>query len=213
MPTMAGKAPTAGIVLAAGTSTRFGTFKLLQPLGERVLLEWVLDTCLHSKLERIFLVLGYKRAEIMDALAETKKHPRLCIVFNQDYLRGQSTSLRAGLNATKGQFPSVMFILGDQPLIDAKNLDMLLERFWHSDKNICVPFHNNRRGNPVIFSEKFYPQIENICGDLGAREIIDNNAEDVLRIDLSEPSFFHDVDTREDIKQVSAYIDIEAKAK
>ena len=201
------KAPTAGIVLAAGTSTRFGTFKLLQPLGDKFLLEWVLDTCLDSKLERIFLVLGYKQDEITRALAHTIKHPRLSIVYNSNYQNGQSTSLRAGLNEIKGFFPSVMFILGDQPLIDNRTLNAILERYWHSPKSICAPFFNNRRGNPVIFSEKFYSQIERIGGDKGAREIIEHNAKDVLRIDLNQPSFFYDVDTRKDMQQVSAFID------
>ncbi len=196
------KAPTAGIVLAAGMSSRFGKLKQLQAVDGKPLLEWTLDACLGSQLEHIFLVLGYRRQTILNALPQKIRHPRLTIVFNPHYENGQSTSLHAGIHAIKDAYPSAMFVLGDQPLIDSGTLNVLLERFWASGKNICVPFYNNRRGNPVIFSKKYYAQINSIGGDVGARRIVENNPDQVLSIALSRRSFFYDVDTIEDVKQM-----------
>ncbi|MBW2611008.1 MAG: nucleotidyltransferase family protein [Deltaproteobacteria bacterium] len=198
------KTPTAGIVLAAGTSSRFGKLKQLQVIDEKSLLEWTLDACLGSQLEHIFVVLGFRREKIIQALSRKFRNPRITVVFNPDYRNGQSTSLHAGIHAAKHAYSSVMFVLGDQPFIDCVTLDILLERFLASGKNICVPFYNGKRGNPVIFSKKFYAEITHIEGDVGARRIIDDNPSQVLSIALSRPSFFYDVDTIEDIEKMCA---------
>jgi len=206
---MDNKTPTAGIVLAAGTSSRFGKIKQLQTIKGKPLIEWVLDACLGSQLERVFLVLGYKHKEILRVLAGKIRHTGLDIVINPDYGKGQSTSLRAGIKAVKDDFPSAMFVLGDQPLIDAQTLNLLIKRFRSSEKNICVPFYDDKRGNPVIFSNKYYAGISGIQGDEGARRIIDNNPDQVLRVVLSRPSFFYDVDIPEDLEQIGGLTDCE----
>jgi molybdenum cofactor cytidylyltransferase len=196
------KKPTAGIILAAGMSTRFGRLKQIQAIDGKPLLEWAIDACLGSNLERIFLVLGFRRQEILRVLASKIRHPRLDVIFNTHYRNGQSTSLHAGINAVKDSFPSAMFVLGDQPLIDAPTLDFLLERFWSSRKSICAPFFNNKRGNPVIFSNEYYTEIAGIEGDVGARRIIEDNPGQVLSVPLRRLSFFYDVDTQEDVKNI-----------
>lgn len=198
------KSPTAGIVLAAGTSSRFGKLKQLQMIEGKPLLEWTLDACLGSRLDHLFVVLGCKQEKIVQALSRTFRNPRITVVFNPDYKNGQSTSLHTGIRAAEHAYPSIMFVLGDQPCIDCVTLDVLLERFWASEKNICVPFYNNQRGNPAIFSKKFYAEISHIEGDVGARRIIDDNPSQVLSIALSRPSFFYDVDTVEDIEKMCA---------
>lgn len=200
------KKPTAGIVLAAGTSTRFGKLKQLHAIDGKPLLEWAIDACLGSHLERIFLVLGYRRQEILSALNNKIRHSRLDVIFNPHYRNGQSTSLHAGINAVKDSFPSAMFVLGDQPLIDALTLDFLLKRFWSSKKSICAPFFNNKRGNPVIFSKEHYSEITGIEGDVGARRIIEDNPDQVLRVSMRRPSFFYDVDTQEDVEKIDTRI-------
>ena len=196
------KKPTAGIILAAGMSTRFGRLKQVQAIDGKPLLEWAIDACLGSNLERIFLVLGFRRQEILGVLASKIRHPRLDVIFNAHYRNGQSSSLHAGINAVKDSFPSAMFVLGDQPLIDAPTLDFLLERFWSSRKSICAPFFNNKRGNPVIFSNEYYTEIAGIEGDVGARRIIEDNPSQVLSVPLRRRSFFYDVDTQEDVKNI-----------
>ena len=196
------KKPTAGIILAAGMSTRFGRLKQVQAIDGKPLLEWAIDACLGSNLERIFLVLGFRRQEILRVLASKIRHPRLDVIFNAHYRNGQSSSLHAGINAVKDSFPSAMFVLGDQPLIDAPTLDFLLERFWSSRKSICAPFFNNKRGNPVIFSNEYYTEIAGIEGDVGARRIIEDNPGQVLSVPLRRLSFFYDVDTQEDVKNI-----------
>lgn len=198
---MTGKKPTAGIVLAAGMSRRFGKPKQLEKLRGKPILDWTLEACFNSQLERIFLVLGHYHQEIVDSLPDKIRHPRLTVVINQNYHKGQSTSLKAGIVEIGDTFKSAMFILGDQPMINSSELNLMLSKYWVSGKNICVPFYRNVRGNPTIFSRLFYDDICSISGDVGARKIIMDHPNEVLWIELKRPSFFHDIDNEKDLEE------------
>ncbi len=203
---MTRKKPTAGIVLAAGMSSRFGRPKQLMALGGKTVLEWILSACLDSRLESIYLILGYAYQEIKKTISEKIKDPRLNILVNQNYRKGQSTSLQTGIREIRNTHPSAMFILGDQPFIDSKTINHLLACFWASEKNICVPFFQKKRGNPVIFNALFYDKINNIRGDIGARGIIEDHPDHILRVPVMRPSFFHDIDTKKDFEKAQSLI-------
>lgn len=203
---MVRKKPTAGIVLAAGMSSRFGRPKQLMALGGKTVLEWILSACLDSRLESIYLILGYAYQEIKKTISEKIKDPRLNILVNQNYRKGQSTSLQTGIREIRNTHPSAMFILGDQPFIDSKTINHLLACFWASEKNICVPFFQKKRGNPVIFNALFYDKINNIRGDIGARGIIEDHPDHILRVPVMRPSFFHDIDTKKDFEKAQSLI-------
>lgn len=194
------KKPTAGVILAAGSSTRIGSPKQLLKLKGKYLIERVLDAALDSKLETIFLVLGHEFQKIQQALGPKIRDPRLELLVNYQYQKGLSKSLRCGLERVKDTYPSVMFLLGDQPLIHSKMIDHLLEAFWLGDQEICVPIHQGRRGNPVIFSRKIYPELEKLEGDKGARDLIQAQIDRVLFVEMKEPLLFFDIDTEEDLK-------------
>jgi molybdenum cofactor cytidylyltransferase len=203
---MVKKKPTAGIVLAAGMSSRFGRPKQLLELGGRPVIEWTLKACLDSQLESIYLILGYKHLQILKKISKEIRCSLRNIIVNNNYKSGQSTSLQAGIRAIGDAYPSAMFILGDQPFIDSPTINHLLERFWVSGKNICVPFYQKKRGNPVIFSTLFYDKINSIKGDIGARGIIEDHPGHILSVPVKRLSFFHDIDTQRDFEKAQAFI-------
>jgi molybdenum cofactor cytidylyltransferase len=194
--------PTAGIILAAGESKRFGRPKQLLRLNDRCLIEWVLAAALHSKLSRIVLVLGYAHQEILQTIREKWQHSKLSIEINPDFKKGQSHSLRAGLSKVKDDFPAVMFLLGDQPMLNAATINILMERFWADDRDICVPIYRGKRKTPAIFGRRFYPHLMDIKGDTGARQLIDDNPDRVLTVEVDNPICFFDIDTRQDFENL-----------
>lgn len=196
------KKPTAGIILAAGESIRFGKPKQLLKIKNRYLIEWVLDAALGSRLKKIILVLGYEHQKILQALGIKARHPILQVVVNHQYKQGQSASVQTGVLKTRDIFPSLMFLLGDQPLLESETIDYLLEQFWSSDKDICVPVHHGKRGNPTIFSHKFYGQLQEIQGDMGGREIIERHPDRVLEVEVDNPDCFFDIDTQKDYEKI-----------
>jgi molybdenum cofactor cytidylyltransferase len=198
---------TAGIILAGGSSTRFGRPKQLLKLKGKYLLEYVLTAALDSELNHVVLVLGHDHQNILQALGACTLHERLQVVINHRYLEGQSRSLQAGLLKIRQTFPSVMFLLGDQPLLDSNTIDHMLDRFRYSGKDICVPVCKDKRGNPTIFNRVLYDQLLAIEGDIGARNIIRANPERVLYLEMNDPLRFFDIDSQKDLTNLLLLLD------
>jgi molybdenum cofactor cytidylyltransferase len=201
---MSTKAPTAGIILAAGISNRFGKPKQLIQFQGQTILETIVDAALGSRLAHIILVLGHAFEDMLPVISHRNDTSQLNILENPDYMKGMSQSLHIGLKQVQHTYPSVMFLLADQPLIRSEMIDLLLERYWASGKDICVPSCQGQRGNPTIFSRRFYDQIFAIRGDTGAREIIDNYPAQVLNVETDDPAFFSDIDTPGDLEKIKA---------
>jgi len=198
--------PIAGIILAAGASTRFGRPKQLLRLKDKYMLEWVLDAALGSRLDRIVLVLGDSHQRVLQALDQKLQNPKLSIEINPEFHKGQSHSVRAGLSKVKDDFAAVMFLLGDQPMINSATINFLLERYRAAGKDICVPTYRGKRKNPTIFGQRFYSQLMEISGDKGARELIDDNPHRVSTVEIEDPLCFFDIDTQKDFKHLKNMI-------
>ena len=197
------KKPTAGIILAAGISKRFGTPKQLVNIKGSYMIEYVIRASLSSKLHKVFLVLGHHQNKILKAITENIKsfqNSQLELVNNHQYRQGMSSSVRAGLSSANDSFGSVMFLLGDQPMVDSMLIDLMLKRFYKSDKNICAPVYKGKRGNPTIFSRKYFNLLQSMEGDSGGRDIITANPDDVLKIETDSPGCVYDIDTIDDLK-------------
>lgn len=194
--------PTAGVILAAGESTRYGQPKQLLRLKDKYLIEWVLDAALSSRLSKIVLVLGHSHQEIRQALGKKLQHPKLYIKISPQYKKGQSHSLQAGLATVKDDFAAVLFLLGDQPLLTSATINLLLEKFWSTEKDICVPTYRDKRKNPAVFGRRFYRRLMEISGDRGARQLIDANPDQVRKVEMNDPLCFFDIDTEQDFEML-----------
>jgi molybdenum cofactor cytidylyltransferase len=192
--------PTAGVILAAGESKRFGQPKQLLRFKDRYLIEWVLDAALESKLNQVVVVLGHAHDKILQALDQKLQHAKILIEINRGFKAGQSASLRAGLSKVKDDFAAVMFLLADQPMLNSEIINSLLESFWGASKDICVPTYKGKRKNPTLFRHRLYRQLMDLKGDIGARQLIENNPDHVLSVEIDNPLCFLDIDTHQDIE-------------
>ena len=198
------KSPMAGIVLAAGMSSRLGSPKQLVLAGGQCLLDRVLDEALTSCLDRIVLVLGHRAGEVTTALKERHDRDRLRILINPAYRDGMSSSIRTGIESVQDTFSAIMIILGDQPFVGTSLINLLIRRYRSSGKDICVPVCRGRRGHPVIIGRQFYDAVMSTTGDIGARQILRSNPESVLGVEISDSRIFFDVDTQTDIKNLQS---------
>ena len=199
---MSSQTQTAGIILAAGASVRFGQLKQLIKLRGKYLVEWVLDAALKSRLDIVVLVLGHENQSILQALGTKARHPQLAVVINHRYREGQSSSLKAGLKSVRQAFSSVMYLLGDQPMINSNTINHLLGQFRETEKDICVPVFEGKRGNPTVFKRPIYEELMMIDGDIGARNIIRKNSERVLYVEIKDPLCFFDIDSQDDLQNL-----------
>jgi molybdenum cofactor cytidylyltransferase len=195
----------AGILLAAGMGTRMGKGmgqkiqgpKQLLPLSGRPVLGQVIQNGLAAGLDPLVLVLGHEARNIREAVDVSRVH----VVENPLYKTGMASSIRAGLGAvaTRCAGPGcdgAMFLLGDQPLVDTGVLLRLIRAF--TGQGIVIPTFQGRQGNPVIFSAGFFPQLQQLKGDVGGRVLFDAYPEAICRVPVETNGVCFDLDTPED---------------
>ena len=188
----------AGLILAAGTSTRMGKPKQLLPVEGMSLLDRVLVEALDSELTLVVLVLGYKAQEIKEGLKTQIHHPKLKIIENRDYRDGISSSIIAGLSEVEEEYDHCMIILADMPRITSTIINHLLHQYLASGLPLGSIKIENRRSHPVIFQRRLYPEIHQLQGDLGARDLFIRYSDHVCLVEPEEDYNDMDIDTMDD---------------
>jgi molybdenum cofactor cytidylyltransferase len=188
-----GNRNVAAIILAAGRSTRMGgPNKLLAELGGKTLVRIVTEQALASKAQSVIIVTGHQADEVEKALRGLK----VTFVRNPDFAEGLASSVKAGIAAVPADAAAAVICLGDMPLIDAHLIDRLIEAFAPDRGNlIAVPVSDNRRGNPVLWSRRFFNELMALDGDIGARHLIARHSEAVAEVPVDGHGAFLDIDT------------------
>jgi molybdenum cofactor cytidylyltransferase len=183
----------AAIILAAGRSTRMGgPNKLLAELGGKALVRIVTEQALASKAKDVIVVTGHQAAQVEQALRGLK----VKFVRNPDFASGRASSVKTGIAAAPENADGAVVCLGDMPLIDAHLIDRLIEAFAPDRGNlIVVPVSDGRRGNPVLWSRRFFNELMTLDGDIGARHLIARHGEAVAEVAVEGHGAFLDIDT------------------
>jgi molybdenum cofactor cytidylyltransferase len=203
-PAVAGRR-IAAVVLAAGRSTRMGgPNKLLAEIRGRPLVRIVVEEALASHAKPVIVVVGHERGEVEKALGALPVQ----IVHNPDFAQGLGTSLKAGIVAVPADADGAIVCLADMPQVDASLLNRLIAAF-DPDRGalIVMPTVEGRRGNPVLWSRRFFPDLMAIEGDVGARHFIGRYSEAVVEVPLEGKAALVDVDTPEALVGVKAAIE------
>jgi molybdenum cofactor cytidylyltransferase len=187
----------AGIVLGAGSSTRLGRPKQTLPLGDRVLLQHVVDHAEASALDRVIVVLGAATADVRPVLAPT----RATIVENAAYGAGCASSLLAGLDAA-GDSDAVMLLLGDMPGVTPAIIDEVLAAWRAHRPWAAVTSYVNAIGHPFVFSVDAFPTLRELHGDKAVWKIIDREPPTRVARIAVRCACPLDVDTWEDYRAV-----------
>jgi len=194
-----GNRKVAAIILAAGRSTRMGgPNKLLAELTGKPLVRIVTEQALASKAQGVIVVTGHQADEVRKSLHGLK----VTFVHNPDFAGGLATSVKAGISAVPDDADGAVICLGDMPLISAHLIDRLIEAFAPDSGNlIAVPVSDGRRGNPVLWSRRFFSELMTLDGDIGARHLIAKHNEAVAEVPVEGPGAFLDIDTPQALEQ------------
>ncbi len=196
------------LLLAAGQSRRMGgPNKLLAEIpgsspGTGVpMVARVAQRLLASRARPIVAVLGNRADEVDTALGRLPVER----VRNPDFADGLSTSLRRGLAALPDELDGAVVCLGDMPLISGRHLDRLIAAFNPLEgRAIVVPTRHGKRGNPVLWARRFFPEMARISGDVGARHLIGEHAELVAEVEMDDDAILVDIDTPEALAALRA---------
>ena len=191
------------VVLAAGRSTRMGgPNKLLAEIRGRPLVRIASEEALASGASPVIVVTGHQRAEIEKALGGLPVR----LAHNPDFADGLATSLKAGIRALPSDVDAAIVCLGDMPCIDPKLMRQLMAAFApERGVLVVVPTFEGKRGNPVLWSRRFFPDLMAIEGDVGARHLIGRYGEAVVEVPVAKGTLV-DVDTPESLAELKAEI-------
>ena len=183
-----------GVLLAAGLSSRAGTFKLEAELAGKPLLAWSLDV-MSRVCQRVIVVAG-SQAERIHGLVRGR--PEVEFVMNESFALGMLTSVQAGVARVRA--PRFFLLPGDMPLVRAAVYRKLLD----CAADIVVPACGGRRGHPVLFSSSLIPGIlaEGLESSLAAF-IRRRNSETV---EVNDPGILADLDEMEDFDRIDALL-------
>ncbi len=182
------------IILAAGSSTRMGSQKMLLPFGNSTILETVIQNILLSSVDSILVVLGANQDEIHEVIQPMPVE--VCI--NKNHLSGMLSSVVCGFNALPDDTGTALVFLGDQPGISPKVTDRVIEAYNQSLHGIVIPISNHRRGHPLLVDFKYKREIGRLDLEKGLRALMHHFPEDVLEVEVDDAGILMDIDTPED---------------
>jgi len=183
----------AGIVLAAGASTRFGRNKLLLRIEGESLARRAASAALGAGLRPVVVVLGHEADRIRSELSGLAVRD----VFNPDYELGMDTSLRAGLAALRDDVAAAVVQLADMPRVTSAMLSRLVERFVETGAPIVASDYQGVHAPPTLYSRALFPELGGAEGDGSGRRLVRRRESDVVRVPWPADALA-DVDREED---------------
>lgn len=189
----------AGVLLAAGTSSRFGDAnKLLASVDGDPLVRRAARTLVEADVSSRIAVVGYEAERVRAALDGLG----FDVVHNPAYDRGQATSVRTGVEAldegASDDVAGAVFALGDMPFVEPATVDALVETYRAGEGAALAAAYDGRRGNPVVFDDRYFDALADVSGDVGGREILLSGDASVL-VETGDPGVCADIDTRDDL--------------
>jgi molybdenum cofactor cytidylyltransferase len=187
-----------GVVLAAGTSSRYGERnKLLEPVDGEPLVTCAVRTVRASGVDGVTVVLGHDAARVGEAVADLGVDVRT----NEGFAAGQSTSVATGVAAARDHdADAVLIALGDMPDVSVETVETLLEAYHHGAGDALAAAYEGKRGNPVLFDRRYFDALASVDGDVGGRNILQNDP-DAVAVETSDPGVLRDVDHPEDLER------------
>jgi molybdenum cofactor cytidylyltransferase len=192
----------AGIILAAGRSSRMGAMnKLLIPIDGKPMVRRAAEAVLAAQLSPVLVVTGHQREQVEESL----KGLPVTFLNNKDFATGMSTSLRVGLDAVPAECDAALVALGDMPLITAAEIGQIVNAFNPVEgRAIVVPTRRGKRGNPVLWARRFFGEMTAAGGDVGARHLFDANPEAVVEVEMAGDGVLTDIDTPQALARLAA---------
>jgi molybdenum cofactor cytidylyltransferase len=183
-----------GVLLAAGSSRRFGDAKLLAPANDGVPIGVTSARRLLASVPRAVAVVRPGDLELAELLAGEG----LQVVINTRADRGMATSLSCGIRAT-GPCRGWVIALADMPLVRPETMAAVVARV-DAGALLAAPRYHGRRGHPVGFSRELRRELMVLRGDSGARSLFARYADDGAWVDVDDPGILVDVDTPSDLR-------------
>ena len=194
--------PVAGVVLAAGTSSRMGRNKLFVELGGKSVLRRAVDTAAAAGLDPILVVLGHEPDRARAELAGLG----CAAVLNPEYARGLNTSLRAGIAAVPESAGAALVMLADMPFVSAAMIRAMIDQWRAADAPLVVSAYGEVLAPPMLYGRSLFPELRALDGEGCGKRVVKRHRDEAIEIALPAAALA-DLDLPEDVDRVRARIE------
>jgi molybdenum cofactor cytidylyltransferase len=187
----------AGVLLAAGTSSRMGTNKLFVELAGATVLRRAVRTAAAAGLDPILVVLGHESNRAQAELAGLS----CSSIFNPEYARGMNTSLRAGISALPESAPAAVVLLADMPFVTAEMIRQLVEQWRPGNVPLVVSVYQDVIAPPILYARRLFPELRALDGDGCGKAVVKRHRGEAVEVSWPA-SALTDLDVPADIERV-----------
>jgi molybdenum cofactor cytidylyltransferase len=186
------------LILAGGKSQRMGKPKpLLRFSKDRTFLEQIVSVLQTSQVDRITVVLGACAELVRRSINLTGTR----VVVNEEYEKGQLSSLIAGLRCLPADSEAIVLCLVDNPLITATTVNQLAATFRETGSPIVIPVHDGKRGHPTLFGACLLQELIDAPPEEGARYVVHANADKITELDVPDGTITISIDTPQQYRE------------
>ena len=182
----------AGVILAAGLSSRMGELKQLLPIGGHPAVCRIARV-LKENLRQVIVVVGHRAQEVQDALSGINVE---CVI-NQDYRDGMLSSVQHAVREI-GPSRDYLFCLGDQPSLSGDIVQAVVQQALRVDAGIVVPTYHGKKGHPLFLRRSYGPAILELKQGVGLNAITRTNPQDTVEVPVKYEEILQDMDTPAD---------------
>lgn len=187
------------VILAAGESSRMGSPKPLLKIKDKTFLEHLIETIHDAGIKQKIVILGHEAEKIVQSINSEKiqKDFRVKFIINEDYKRGQLSSIQTAIKSLPKTAEAIMICPIDRPLISSELIKKLIEAYSKSKPPIVIPIFDAKRGHPIIFSSSLFPELMRAPLDVGARAVVWAHHNEVVEVPTEEEAILLNIDTPE----------------
>jgi molybdenum cofactor cytidylyltransferase len=184
------------ILLAAGQSKRVPEAnKLLIKYKNKLLINHILGELIKSKVNKIFVVLGYEYAKVKKNCLKDKK---VNFLVNKNFKKGISGSIKLGVKKLNSNYKGFLIVQSDMPFIKSTHINKIYNSIKKNNKLVHVLNYKTQIGNPIGFNISLSKKFNKIKGDVGARYLVKRLKKDTNFIKVNNPKLFKDFDRLDD---------------
>ncbi len=192
----------AGVLLAAGTSSRMGRNKLFLRLGGTSVLRRAVATAREAGLDPVLVVLGHESDRALAELEGLSCTP----VLNQEYASGMNTSVRAGISAVPADATGAVLMLADMPFVTAGMLRSLVDRYRAGEEPLVVSTYGEVLAPPILYGRPLFGELRALDGDGCGKRVVKAHRAEAIEVEWP-PSALTDLDVPDDLERVRTWIE------